>query len=126
VSTDKPSRERRIYPRLEKNIPLKISQDEGDIVTETANISRSGAYCRVNKYIPPMTKLKIYLLLPIRKNGKNTTKKITCQGVVVRTEPVQGKEYCNIAIFFNEIAQRDAESIADFVNSYLEHEKRPE
>lgn len=90
------------------------------MVTETANISRSGLYCKVNRYIEPMTKLKVCLLLPLRKNGKDVTKQIMAQGVVVRAEQIAASDDHNIAIFFSEIAQRDAESIADYVSSYLE------
>lgn len=114
--------ERRKDPRLENNVPVKICQEDGDLVTETANISRSGAYCRVNKYIDAMTKLKIHLLLPLKKNGKIVTKKISCEGVVVRTEQVAGSDYYNVAIFFNDISSRDAEHISEYVSSYLEQE----
>ena len=57
------NQERREHPRIDNNIPVKISREDGDIVTETANISRSGAYCNVNKPIEMMTKVKINLLL---------------------------------------------------------------
>ena len=90
------------------------------MVTETGNISRSGLYCRINRYIEPMTKLKVCLLLPMRKNGKDVTKQIIAQGVVVRAEQVDQGDDHNIAIFFSEIAQRDAESISDYVSSFLE------
>ena len=116
--------ERRKDPRLANNVPLKIFHEEGDIVTQTVNISRSGAYCRSEKNIPPMTKLKINLLLPIKKNGKNTSKRITCQGIVVRTEQIPSQSAYNVAIFFSDITQRDAESIADYVSSYLEQGKK--
>ena len=112
--------ERRKDPRLTKNIPLKICQEDGDIVTETWNISRSGAYCRVTRYIEPMTKLKVHLLLPVKKNDKQATKKISCQGVVVRTEAVPGKDYFNVAIFFNEMPKKDADVIAEYVSSGLQ------
>lgn len=117
---ERPAHERRKDPRLGNNIPIRISQDDGDVVTETGNISRSGLYCKINRYIEPMTKLKICLLLPLRKNGKDVTKQILAQGVVVRAEQIAQTDEHNIAIFFNEIAQRDAESIADYVSSYLE------
>ena len=115
--------ERRRDPRLENNIPIKIYGEEGDVITDTANISRSGAYCRVDKYIAPMTKLKIQLLLPITKAGKAATKRISCHGVVVRAEPVAGEKYCHVAIFFNDISQRDSESISDFVTAQLDQHK---
>ena len=116
-----PIPERRKDPRLENNIPVKIFHEDGDLVTETKNVSRSGAYCRINKYIEPMTKLKISLLLPTRKNGKNLTRKIAFQGVVVRIEPMSDQKTYNVAIFFNDISQRDAECINDYVHSYLEN-----
>ena len=116
------SSDRRQHPRVAKNVPLKISTDDAELVTETKNISRSGAYCRVNKYIEPMSKMKIHLLLPTRKHGRGATKKITCHGVVVRTESPAGENYHNIAIFFNDISLRDADSIAEYVSSLLEKE----
>ena len=95
--------ERRKHPRLEGNIPVKICSDEFDLVTETANLSRTGSYCKVDKYIEPMTKLKIHLLIPLKKGQKIVTKKISCDGVVVRTESVPGQPYYNVAIYFSDI-----------------------
>ena len=132
--------ERRKARRSAAHIPVKIAQEDGDIVTETLNISRSGAYCRVNKRVELMTKLKVQILLPpprsqrspageepmaagslsaARKNQKRLSKTIHCKGVVVRVEPAAENRGFEIAIFFNEIAQRDAESINDYVGSCL-------
>ena len=116
-------KEKRKHPRLEKNIPVKLSYEDADIVTETRNISRTGAYCRVNKYVEPMTKLKIHLLIPTSKGGKITTKKVSCQGIVVRTESIPGSEDFNIAVYFRDIQEREAEYISDYVNSCLAKKK---
>ena len=114
--------ERRSHPRIEKNVPLKIKDDQFDIVTETKNISCSGAYCIVNQYLSPMTKVAITLLIPIPKSdNKATIKKINCQGVVVRTEPnfqTKDGEY-KIAIFFNQIGGKDMQDISSYVNFHL-------
>jgi len=56
-------RERREHPRINSNIPVKLSYGDGGSVTETFNISRSGAYCCVKGYMKPMTKLKIHALV---------------------------------------------------------------
>ena len=114
------SSERRRDPRIIGNIPVKVCSDDCDIVTETKNLSRSGAYCRINKYLEPMTKLKIHLLLPFKRNEKVLTKKVSCQGVIVRTESVPREEGYNIAIFFNDILNKDADCISEFVNSTVE------
>lgn len=111
--------ERRRHARIDHNIPLKISCQDADFVTETKNISCSGAYCRVDKYIEPMTKLKIHLLLPLKKNSKTTTVKVCCGGVVVRTESVSGDEMFDTAIFFNDIEQKDMRALAEFVDGLV-------
>ena len=115
--------ERRKNPRLDNNIPVKICQEGGDLVTETKNVSRSGAYCRVNQYIEPMTKLKIHLLLSFPKSGKSVTKKISCEGVVVRSEPASDDGKYHIAVFFSDISKRDAECITDYVDTYFKGEE---
>jgi len=114
--------ERRSSPRLENSLPVKIFHEDGDVVTETMNISRCGAYCRVNKYIEPMTKMNICLLIPVKKNEKVTTKKVNCQGVVVRTEPEDQQDSYNIAIYFNDMTQKDSDCIDNYVRSFLESE----
>ena len=113
------SPERRKHPRLQKNIPLKLRSDTFDVVTETKNLSCVGAYCRVNKYFEPMTKLEIHLLLPLKKNDKTVVQKVSCHGVVVRVESQPGHDYFHIAIFFNDIAKKDTKIIADYIKSSL-------
>ena len=114
------SHEKRRHPRLESNIPLKISSDHGDILTETQNLSCSGAFCRVSQRLDPMTKLRIHLLLPLRKSEKVRPKKITCQGVVVRVQAAEEGEYFDTAIFFSDIAPKDSRTINDFIESMME------
>ena len=114
-----PGADRRQYPRLKGNVPVKIYSEDFDFVTETQNVSRTGVYCQVNKYIEPMTKLKIHLLLSCKKDGKVMSEKVSCQGVIVRTESIPGEDVFNIAIYFNDIKPRDAERIAAFVDLTL-------
>lgn len=115
----RPIEERRKDKRVKNSVPVKICQDGGDLVTETQDISRSGAYCRVNQAITPMTRLKIHLLLSKGNGGKSATRKISCEGVVVRSEPADEENHYNIAIFFSDITSRDAEIITDYVNGFV-------
>jgi len=120
VTISKKPQERRRHPRLTDNLPLKISSEDGDVVTETWNLSCTGVYCKANRYLEPMTKLKINMLIPIKKNQRLTTKKVQCQGVVVRTESIPGSDAYSTAIFFNDIHQKDAEYISDYVHEELD------
>ena len=114
------SQEKRQHLRLEHQIPVKISSDHGDILTETKNLSCSGAYCRVNQRLEPMTKLKIHLLLPLRKAEKVTTKRIACQAVVVRVQATENENYYDTAIFFSDITPKDIRTINEFIESMME------
>ena len=114
------SQEKRRHLRVEYNVPVKISGGHGDILAETKNLSCSGELCRMTQRLEPMTKLKIHLFLPSRESGQKTTKKITCQGVVVRTQAV-GEDYYDTAIFFSDIAPKDSRAINEFVESMLEN-----
>ena len=114
--------EKRAHPRINLNLPIKLS-DSGadfDIVTETGNISASGAYCAVNKEILPMTKLKIILLIPVKKSNRKTLSKIECRGIVVHSTPSQSstKYTYNIGIFFNDIDEKDRKTILLYVTSH--------
>jgi hypothetical protein len=117
--SSKPFLERRKHPRVEKNVPLKLSWADADVVTETRNISCAGAYCRVSKYIEPMTRVEVTLLLPVKKGEKVTTKKVTCRGVVVRTENIPDGEEFYTAIFFSDIIPKDSRILAQFVENTL-------
>lgn len=112
--------ERRRDSRIQKNIPIKLfSADKYDVITETKNISASGAYCKLNLKIPEMTKLAITLLLP--RLGKIPAKKIDCQGVVVRVEEKkeQDNNLYSIAIYFNNMNKSDRKFIRQYVKQHL-------
>lgn len=106
--------ERRRHPRVHHQLPLKISAQDVEIVTETQNLSCSGAFCIVGHHLEPMTKLKIHLLIPNRKGSTVRNKKISCTGVVVRCQLADPDHY-HAAIFFSDITPRDAQTISDFV-----------
>lgn len=112
--------EKRTAPRAFGSIPIKISVDGNDFVTETVNISKAGTYCRVNQYIEPMTKLKIRFLIPGTKGSKSPGKKVSCEGVVVRIEQIPEADAYNLAIFFNDLNTRYQELIGDYVSAKMD------
>ena len=112
-------KERRRSPRAESSIPLKISCEDFDIVTESKNLSSSGAYCTVTQCLEPMTRLKIQLLLPFKAKEKVTAKKISCHGVVVRTQAHAEHKNFDIAIYFNDMHEKDRKLIADHIEHFL-------
>jgi len=107
--------DRRKYRRIDTCLPLKLYCDDADFITDTINISSGGAYCRVNRYIPLMTKLRIMMFVP---TGRKKSYKIECEGIVVRTEPENPsdnvKDY-NVAIFFSRMKKIDRVRVTDYI-----------
>lgn len=119
-------KERRVHPRIDHHLPLKVSDSEFDLVTKTINISASGAYCSVDRPLAPMTKLNMVVLIPVKKSGSKTVKKINCGGIVVRREQVadNGKHAWRVGIFFNDIKDKDRKVLASYVNAHLKSLKK--
>ncbi len=110
--------ERRQYPRVEHSLPVKIAADGYQFVTNTENVSCVGAYCHLDKYIPPFTKIAVKLILPVRKDGGIKDVNVECSGVVVRTDD-EKKGGFNIALFFNEIKESQRKKISQYINQFL-------
>lgn len=110
--------ERRQFPRIKQDFPLKIAANGYDFITTTRNISCVGAYCHIEKYIPPFTKIIIRLTLPVTINYVNKNYTVECKGVVVRTED-ENEGGFNVAIFFNEIRDSERQKISQYISQLL-------
>lgn len=116
--TKRANKERRLFPRIQHDLPVKIAANGYDFITTTQNVSCVGAYCRINKYIPPFTKIMVKLNLPLAltKGSKNCS--VECKGVIVRTED-ESEGGFNIAIFFNEIKAGERKKISKYISQIL-------
>lgn len=120
--------ERRRALRANAEIPLEIKKEKGVIEARTENISSSGAYCTLDRFVPLNTELNVSLILPdedIKEEEK--AKRVTCHGIVVRTEPTgEGDEHTGygMAICFTDLARRDREKIKDYVIRKLPEDRR--
>ena len=115
--------EKRKYPRLkDENVSLKVKAGEIDIITKSLDISASGVYCKVEKEIPLMSRIKVVLIVPkSKKDAKDTarTAKIETDGIVVREHPViaNGKIiHYDVAIFFDNISAKDREFLLEYTS----------
>jgi len=114
--------ERRKHPRIYRKLPIKIKADLFDLVTESQNLSLSGVYCQSDKCLGLMTKVNIVMLLPIRRERlKTVTKKVHCEGIVVRVEKSpQATDKFNLAVFFNRITKANRDIISRYIESHRE------
>lgn len=107
-------KEKRRHLRFERNLPIKLRHDDFDIVTETKNVSCVGAYCQVDRYVAPFTKINATLQLSAEQTKSKT---VHCKGVVVRVEKIQNtlEPQYNIAIYFSEISKVNMSRINHFI-----------
>lgn len=120
----KPKAERRRFPRIRQHLPLKIAANGYDFATATQDLSCVGAYCRVDKYIPPFTKIMVKLTLPMITDDENNNGNVECHGVVVRTDDEE-KGGFNIAVFFNEIKNNQRQKISQYISQFLPQNSLP-
>ncbi|MBI3324419.1 MAG: PilZ domain-containing protein [Candidatus Omnitrophica bacterium] len=110
--------DRRRDPRLTAQIPLRVNHQAGAIEARTENISTSGAYCTLGRFLPLMTKLKIRLEL----SASRKRSVLNCQGVVVRVQPggpsMKTTRY-GIAIFFNELSDYKRALLGRYIRQRL-------
>lgn len=114
-------KEKRQCPRVEKILPIKLSVSDFDVLTETNNISASGAYFPVDKPLELMSKLNVVLLIPLKRNRGKTIEKINCVGVIVRCEisAESTKHPYRAAMYFSDLSDRDRKILRTFVNPFL-------
>ena len=112
--------EKRQFSRVAKTIPIKINipVHDADIVIQTLNLSCNGALCKSDRFIAPMTKVSITMLLPAR-NG-SAAKKVSCKGVVVRIKEDAGNDTFNVGLFFNDIKDKERIKLEDYIKHYYD------
>ena len=115
--------ERRLHPRICQELPIKVAANGYDFATSTHNVSCLGAYCSINKYVPPFTRVSVKLDLPVKSSAGSKNYNVECTGVIVRTEDKTNGGF-NIAIFFNRIKEEEKKKISRYVNQFLP-EKSP-
>jgi len=106
--------ERRKHLRIAQKLPIALSANGYDFTTTTQNVSCVGAYCNIDKYVPPFTKVLVKMNIP----NAAASCKVSCHGVVVRTEDDRNRGF-NVAIFFNEIADAQRKKISRYISQLL-------
>lgn len=106
-------KERRKSPRAKCDFVIDIEYQNSNITARVMNISSSGMYMESNYPVPLFREISVGIKLP------GIEKLIECTGVVVRSEKEPGKEFYNLAIFFEDIQPGDKSVLADYVEKQL-------
>ncbi|MDR4507057.1 MAG: PilZ domain-containing protein [Candidatus Brocadiaceae bacterium] len=111
-------RERRKSSRIKINLPFEFDFGGVVIAARGLYLSCSGVYCEAETHVPFMTKLRLMVVLPGKKE------KIECCGVVVRVDEffseTHKKMMYKLAIYFDEIGDSERGKIASYISSCKE------
>ncbi len=116
--TRAPKSERRQAPRVAHRVQLSIVNPREVIQAETEDLSASGVYCTLSRFLMLMSKLELNFTLP-----DDATHVIRCTGVVVRitpSEPRPNHTSYQAAIFFSDLSERDRAHVTAFVQRRLQ------
>ena len=113
--------ERRSFPRVrDEGLAIKLNSGDFDTVTHTLDISASGIYCKIDREIPLMSRVRVKLMVPDAIKPDKAAKELDVDGVIVREHPViiDGiiKHY-DAAIFFDNLSPKDREMIESYISN---------
>jgi c-di-GMP-binding flagellar brake protein YcgR len=116
------AKDRRKAQRLDAALPISISGEEGPAEGKTINISSNGVYFLSPRAIEPLTKVRMELMVPVQKGGKEEEMGVRFDGVVVRsqidTSDPDSRNY-RIAVFFTHVSQTSQKVLDSYIKRQL-------
>ena len=107
--------ERRLHPRINLGLSLNVGANGYDFATKSQNVSCLGTYCHIAKYVPPFTRVRIKMDLPMKDQPVPTP--VECDGVVVRSDDEATGGF-NVAIYFNRIKELQRQKLSEYVSQF--------
>ena len=121
-----PGEERRAHPRVKADLAAHIvtsKQRDQHVVVRSKNISCSGLYFHLDRYIAPFQKLHLSIIVPLVERKRVRNEVIQIDAVTVRVEPEEEDsdvlDY-HVAIFFENISEKDRQIIDRYVKQQPE------
>ncbi len=113
-------KERRKSPRVDADFPINVGGETGEATGRTINISTNGIYFESPRFIEPLTKVRMDLVLPASVMDSDEERLVEFDGVVVRVEPEKedkSQPLYKIAIFFTFVPKDSMEVLKSFISS---------
>ena len=109
--------ENRRHPRFILMLSLEISFGDYCLETKTKNVSCSGLYCEVDRFIPKETEIKVKMKISLMINQRKVKKIINCLARVVHIDPPnpQRNIIYNIGIEFSSLKEADKDLLLKYI-----------
>lgn len=120
--------EKRKERRIKVSLPMKIVFRDNEIICNTGNLSRLGAYAEIDREIPPGAGLEIALTIPPYSGDPSLSGEARCKGNVFRCGPVReenSKKYYGAGIFFTGFsAPEDRDKLSRYIDYLILREEK--
>jgi hypothetical protein len=115
--------ERRRQRRVDARLQIELQLDPGAPAqaSSTLNISANGVYFVSPRFIAPLTKLGLRLLLPESAPGRDETP-VDVTGIVVRCQPEAPAPdvHCyEVACYFTDLGEEFKDRLSHYVHKHL-------
>ncbi|MBU0635182.1 MAG: PilZ domain-containing protein [Candidatus Omnitrophica bacterium] len=109
--------ERRECPRFVFDLPLEINHKDFHVAARTRNISCSGIFCDIDKYIPLKTKITVKIKLSLVADGRKIKKILNFPAKIARIEQDKGRKTTNfhVGIRFASLRDKNQEYLLQFI-----------
>ena len=115
------SSERRQWQRAQAEWPITVVLDDGPHEARIRDVSRGGVCFFLDRPVPEMTALRIEFDLPVTSG----VRRISGLGAVVRCEKIsQVLDHYEIAVFLQDMADPDRETVEAYVDRWREEHQR--
>ena len=116
-------KDRRRGQRVDARLQIELQLESGapSESSNTLNISSNGVYFTSRRFVAPLTRLGLRLLLPGESPGA-PEQAVDCQGVVVRCmpeEPQAAVDRYEVACYFTDTSEEFKERISTYVQKHL-------
>lgn len=109
--------ERRVHPRVYRQIELEGSHGGHTARLVAKNLSLGGLYCTSDRDFPEMTRLGVRLLLPARSGDVAPGDPLDIDAVVVRAQPASnGNGAFELALLFPALNAYQRDRLARFLS----------
>ncbi|MCK4236614.1 MAG: PilZ domain-containing protein [Candidatus Krumholzibacteria bacterium] len=111
--------ERRKAQRVEANLAITLSGGPAEEATgKTLNISTNGVYFQSPRFMEPLTKVQLELMIPDPECQDEGESSVTIEGIVVRVDPEKkdaAVSSYHVAVFFTFVTEYAKDILTEYI-----------
>jgi hypothetical protein len=103
--------------RISLNVPIKLGVDGDWLVSEAKKLTSESFQCLLERSVPLSLEVKVVMILPAGGEGKKSSQKINCEGIVQSVDCIQDEKMelkYQVEVFFKGLTSSEKKLISLF------------